>query len=96
MLGAEAEIETLTDGPEKIAVPPGTAHGQVLKVRGKGMPRLNRPKSRGDLYAHVFIDVPTKLTDRQRELITQLADEMKAPVGTGEPGFFEKVKKLFN
>ena len=96
VLGAEAEIETLTDGPEKIAVPPGTAHGQVLKVRGKGMPRLNRSKSRGDLYAHVFIDVPAKLTDRQRELITQLADEMKAPVGTGEPGFFEKVKKLFN
>ena len=97
VLGTETEIETLIDGREKIAVPAGTVHGHVLKVKGKGMPRLNRARSRGDLYAHVLIDIPEKLTDRQRELITELAKEMKAPVGTGEaPGLFEKVKKLFN
>ena len=96
VLGAEVEIATLIDGVEKIQVPAGTAHGQVLKVRGKGMPRLRGPRGRGDLYAHVFIDIPSKLTDRQKELIGQLAEEMETPVGAGEPGFFEKFKKLFD
>lgn len=96
VLGAELEVETLLDGKEKLTVPAATAHGQVLKVRGRGMPRLNRPKARGDLYVHAFVDIPSKLTDRQRELITELSKEMKAPVGGGEPGFFEKVKNLFS
>ena len=96
VLGAEVEIATLIDGVEKIDVPAGTSHGQVLKVRGKGMPRLRGPRGRGDLYAHVFIDIPTKLTDRQKALITELAEEMKTPVGSGEEGFFEKFKKLFD
>ena len=43
----------------------------------------------------MFIDIPSRLTDRQRELITELAGEMKTPVGSGEPGLFEKFKKLF-
>ena len=95
VLGAEVEVSTLIDGVEKIGVPAGTSHGQVLKVRGKGMPRLRGPRGRGDLYVHVFIDIPSRLTDRQKELITELAGEMKTPVGSGEPGFFEKFKKLF-
>lgn len=96
VLGAEVELATLIDGVEKVEVPAGTAHGQVLKIRGKGMPRLRGPRGRGDLYAHVLIDIPSRLTDRQRELITELAGEMETPVGTGEPGFFEKFKKLFD
>lgn len=95
VLGSEATVKTLIDGDEKINVPAGTSHGQVLRVKGKGMPKLNRPNSRGDLYAHVFIDIPSKLTDKQKALITELAKEMDAPVGTNEPGFFDKVKNLF-
>lgn len=96
VLGAEVEVSTLIDGVEKIGVPAGTSHGQVLKVRGKGMPRLRGPRGRGDLYVHVYVDIPSKLTDRQRELITELAGEMKTPVGSGGPGLFEKFKKLFD
>ena len=96
VLGSEMEIKTLDGESAKISVPPGTSHGQVLKIKGKGMPKLNnRLNSNGDLYAHVFIDVPTKLTDKQKDLIKQLAEEMKAPVGDGEPGFFDRVKNLF-
>lgn len=96
VLGAEVEIDTLLDGKQKLSVPAGTIPGHVLKMRGQGMPRLGRAKSRGDLYIHVFVDIPSKLTDRQRELITQLADEMDTPVSSGEPGFFDKFKKLFD
>ena len=96
VLGTEAEIKTLDGTTAKISVPPGTTHGQILKLKGKGMPRVNAPlKTNGDLYAHVFIDVPTKLTDKQKELIKSLADEMKTPVGVGEQGFFDKFKNLF-
>ncbi len=95
VLGTEAEIENLDSSREKIPVPPGTAHGNVLKVKGRGMPRLNNPRVKGDLYVHVYIDVPTKLTDKQRKLITELASEMKAPVGVNEPGFFDKFRNLF-
>ncbi|MDR2523306.1 MAG: molecular chaperone DnaJ [Synergistaceae bacterium] len=96
VLGASVEVPTLIDGQEKIDVAPGTAQGRILKVQGKGMPRLRGPRGRGDLYLHVFIDVPTKLTDKQKELVTALAKEMKVPVGTGEEGIFGKFKKLFD
>lgn len=96
VLGASVEIPTLIDGNEKIDVPAGTAHGRVLKVKGRGMPILRGPRGRGDLYVHVLIDIPTKLTDKQKELILELAQEMKTPTGTGDAGIFDKFKKLFN
>ena len=96
VLGTEAEIKTLDGKTEKISVPAGTSHGQVLKVKGKGMPKLNS-KTTGDLYAHVFIEIPTKLTEKQRELIKSLADEMKAPVSENKTGFTDWLKdKLFS
>ena len=96
VLGTETEIKTLDGNKEKISVPAGTSQGQVLKIKGKGMPKLNS-KSAGDLYAHVFIEVPTKLTDKQRELIKALADEMKAPVSEAKTGFTDWLKdKLFS
>ena len=96
VLGTSMEIQTLIDGKEKIDVPAGTAHGRVLKIKGKGMPRLRGARGRGDLYIHVFIDVPSKLTDKQKGLILELAKEMKVPVGAGEEGIFDKFKKLFD
>lgn len=96
VLGTEAKIHNIDDTEGIIPVPPGTPHGQVLKVKGKGMPKLNSPlNAYGDLYAHVYIDIPKDLTDKQRELIKALADEMKAPVGVNEPGFFDKVRNFF-
>ena len=60
------------------------------------MPKLNsRGGAKGDMYVHVYIDIPKELTPKQRELIKALADEMQAPVNDNEPGFFEKFKGLF-
>ncbi len=95
VLGTEAEIKTLDGTVEKITVPAGTSQGQVLKLKDKGMPKVNSArKTTGDLYAHVFIEVPTKLTDKQRDLIKQLADEMKAPVSENKAGFTDWLKNL--
>jgi molecular chaperone DnaJ len=95
VLGTNVTIPTLIDGEEKINIPAGTAHGRILKVKGKGMPRLRGPRGRGDLFVHVFIDIPTKLTDKQKTLISELASEMQVPINTEEEGFFDKFKKLF-
>jgi molecular chaperone DnaJ len=95
VLGTSVEIPTLIDGMEKIDIPPGTTQGRVLKVKGLGMPRLRGARGRGDLYVHVFIDVPSKLTDKQRSLVNELAHEMKVPVSS-EEGIFDKFKKLFD
>ena len=70
-LGAEVEVPTL-DGPVLLTVPPGTRSGRKLRLRGRGL--ANGRGGHGDLYATVHIDVPTTLSDRERELFKQLAD----------------------
>jgi len=95
VLGASVEISTLIDGNEKIDVPAGTEHGRVLKVKGRGMPRLRGPRGRGDLYMHVLIDIPKKLTENQKALVHELAKEMDTPVATGEEGILGKFRKKF-
>src|SRR3954471_18117865 len=58
-------------GAAKVPVPPGTSTGRRLRLRGEGMPD---PRGRpGDLYAEVKIMVPPRLTDRERELFSELA-----------------------
>jgi len=69
-LGAEVEVPTL-DGPGLLTVPPGTRAGGRRRLRGRGL--ANGRGGRGDLYAAVHIDVPTTLSDRERELLTELA-----------------------
>lgn len=95
VLGTTAKINTLDGSVTEINIPSGTYQGQVFKVKGKGMPKINSLNAKGDLYAHVFVEIPKQLTEKQRELIKALADEMKTPVNS-EQGFFEKVKNLFS
>jgi curved DNA-binding protein len=69
-LGAQVEVPTL-DGPVVLAVPPGTRAGRKLRLRGRGLARSADAK--GDLYAHVRIDVPGSPTQREKELFQELA-----------------------
>jgi len=70
-LGGEIQVPTLT-GKVAMTIPPGTQGTQTFRLAGQGMPRL-KGTSRGDLYARVQISVPNDLTQRQRELIEELA-----------------------
>ena len=69
-LGAEVEVPT-PDGKISLKVPPGTQDGRLLRVRGRGAPKLNGA-GRGDLLARVRIAVPTRLTKAEREAIENL------------------------
>lgn len=72
-LGATIRVDGVLEDND-VAVPEGTQHGDTVRVRGRGMPRLNG-SGRGDLVVHVAVTVPKKLTQRQRELMEQLAEE---------------------
>ena len=72
-LGAEIEVPTL-DGMLPTRIAEGTQSGHVLRLRGKGLPTL-RGGPRGDQLVRIFVEVPTRLTDPQRQLLEQFAAE---------------------
>lgn len=73
VLGGEARVPTL-DGKDLIVrVPAGTSSAKKIRLREKGMPKL-KGDGRGDLFARIEINVPSNVSDRQRELFTQLRD----------------------
>lgn len=75
-LGAEIEISgIMPDEKVTVRIPEGCQNEQVVRVRGKGMPKF-RSDLRGDLYVHVNITIPKKLTKSQRELLEKLAKEL--------------------
>jgi len=80
-LGAEIEVPTL-EQPHKLKIPEGTQTGTQFRLRGKGAPVLNG-SGRGDLFIHVDVKVPTRLTREQRKLLEQLRDTL--PVDNTPP-----------
>jgi len=95
-LGKEVEIPTV-HGEEKVRIPPGVQSGDVLTLRGKGLPHLGGG-GRGDQHVRVHVWTPTELSAEQAELFRQLS-EMEGPVpdSDGKPrqGFWDRVKGAF-
>jgi molecular chaperone DnaJ len=77
-LGAEVSVPTL-EGPTTVKIHSGTQPGEVIRLKGKGMPRF-RGYGKGDLLVRVGIAVPEKLTSQQRALLEQLAKELSQDV----------------
>jgi curved DNA-binding protein len=73
MLGGEVALQ-LPDGRRiMLRIPEGTQNGKSIRIRGKGMPQLSHPDKRGDLYAEVWVVLPTHLNDEQRRLFEAFA-----------------------
>lgn len=72
-LGGEIEIKTIDDKELSVKVPAGTQVGEKLRVRGHGMPNPRRSGGFGDLYIDVAIEIPTKLTDKQKKLLNEFS-----------------------
>ena len=75
-LGAEISVPTV-HGKATVKIPPGTASGQVLRLRGQGAPKVGQPGQRGDMYIEVQIVPPKRLSRKARELLEELAKEIK-------------------
>jgi molecular chaperone DnaJ len=92
-LGVEIEVPTL-DQPYKLKIPEGTQSGAQFRIRQKGVPVVNG-SGRGDLYVHIDVRTPSRLTREQRKLLEQLRETLPADNAPAEKGLFEKVKNYF-
>jgi len=92
-LGCEIDVPTL-EGEQKLKIPEGTQNGAQFKLRHRGVAILNS-SGRGDLYVHVNVKMPTRLTRDQRKLLEQLRETLPVDNRPAEKGLFEKVKDYF-
>ncbi len=90
-LGGTIEIPTL-DGPEEVAIEPGTQAGEVIRLRGKGMPRLEG-RGRGELVALLRVQTPTDLTEEQVDVLRGFAALRSEEAGA--KSVFDKIKEAF-
>jgi len=89
-LGADLNVCGLLEDNE-IHVPSGTQHGDTVRLKGRGMPRVGGGGSRGDLIVHLGVQVPKKLSKRQKELLKELAAEFGDHTRADKSGL-EKLK----
>jgi molecular chaperone DnaJ len=94
-LGTELQLPGL-NGDEKLKIPEGTQSGAVFRIKGKGMADP-RGGGKGDLYYHVRVLTPTKLTREQRKMLEQLGATLKVENKPAErnSSIFDKVKDIF-
>ncbi|HSV60197.1 MAG TPA: molecular chaperone DnaJ [Variovorax sp.] len=96
-LGGEIEVPTLK-GAAAIDIPDGTQSGKQFRLRGKGIKGV-RSTYPGDLYVHVRVETPVKLTEHQRKLIKELDESLKKGGNKHSPtdkGWFDKAKEFFS
>ena len=93
-LGGEIDIPTLK-GTVKYNVPEGTQNGAEFRLRGKGVPQV-RSSYVGDLIVRVRVEVPTRLSDKQKELLRQFDGASTGKEYKERKTFLDKMKDLFN
>jgi molecular chaperone DnaJ len=87
-LGGEISVPTV-HGEEPLTVKRGSESGQVITLRGKGVPQLRARGAMGDHHVRLVVDVPRTLTDEQEELLRKLAGTLE--VGVREKGFWQRL-----
>ena len=95
-LGESIEVPTV-GGKVKIKIDAGTQSGKVLRLKGKGLPIL-QGYGTGDLFVHIHIWTPTKLSKEEREILEKLKDSENFKPGSDsdQKGFFGRMKDMFS
>ena len=96
-LGGAIEVPTLGNKSAEIELPEGTQHGKTFRLRGKGLKGL-RSSYPGDLYCHVAVETPVKITEHQRKLLKELDESFKKAGDRHSPNaksWTDRVKDLF-
>lgn len=94
-LGGEIEAPTLDGGRSRVKVPAGVQTGKQLRLRGKGMPALQRAGQQGDLYIELAVETPVNLTKRQEELLREF-DKEASNNSPENQDFFSTVKDFWD
>jgi molecular chaperone DnaJ len=92
MLGAELDVTTILDESKTVRVGAGSQPGDVLRLRGAGMPQVDSHR-RGDLHVHLRVIVPERLSSEQQQLIEEAARLGDEVVDGSQEGFFERLKR---
>ncbi len=94
-LGGSAEIPTV-GGRAKVKIAPGTQPGKVLRLRGKGLPKMNS-SVHGDLLVNVMVYVPENLTDAEKAAVESLKDQPNiVPTESTSKRIFSRLRHIFN
>lgn len=90
-LGASIEVPTLK-GTDKLDIPSGTQHGEIVKLKGKGLPNVRSGRT-GDQIVQLLIEIPKKLTDKQKQLLKEFeGTEEDSPAMPQKKSFVDKLK----
>ena len=94
-LGGSVEVPTVSGGRAKVKIPVGTQTGDQLRLSGKGMPAL-RSVSFGDMIISLIVETPTNLTDNQRAILREFAEQSGKENNPEGDGFFSRVKDFWD
>ena len=97
MLGAEVTVPCL-DGDYKIKIDAGTQSGEVVRLRGRGLPSVNGYGGTGDMYVKIAVWIPKRLGKEDKAVIESLKDKdaFKPNPTKEDKSFFDKIKDLFD
>jgi molecular chaperone DnaJ len=93
-LGTSLQLETL-DGDEDLVVPAGTQPGREFTLRQRGVPHL-QGRGRGNLIVRIRVEIPTKLSDDEVDMLVAYAEGRGEVVGNGKEGLFSRIKSAFS
>lgn len=93
VVGGEVEVPTL-DGKTKIKIPEGTQSGKIFRLKDRGIPRLHS-SYKGSEILEVKVEVPTGLTNKQKDLLKKFGDSLSEKNYKNSKSFLDKVKKFF-
>lgn len=93
-LGCKKEVPSLFNHICRLTIPEGTQNGKVFRVKGEGMPNVHG-HGKGDLMVKIFVETPSKLSERQKELLHEFS-LLESPANLPKrKGFLDKLKGLF-
>lgn len=93
-LGCKKDVPTVLQHTCRITIPEGTQNGKIFRVKGEGFPNVHG-QGKGDLLVRIFVETPTKLTSRQKELLEEYS-KLEGPANLPKGGgFLDKLKSLF-
>lgn len=93
-LGHTIDVPTLKGNIIQVKIPKGIQNNEVIPIRGEGFPNMHG-YGRGNLLVQVIVEVPTKMTSRQEELLREFAEIEKKNASPRQKKFFEKMKSFF-
>jgi len=95
-LGGTIEAPTIDGGKVSIKVPEATQTGERMRLRQKGMVKLNSGGARGEMFVEFFVETPRRMTERQKELLREFCDISGDGCHPESDGFLGKVKRFWD